>query len=99
MKWLESTKNSPKPISNAEVNTAIKNLNSKSTFDQHGLSNILIKAVPICFRIHIVTLFNKILETNKFPAEWKKSEMFMLPKKPNDRNNIKNYRPISITSC
>jgi hypothetical protein len=93
---LESGK---KQITKAELNAAIKGLSSKKTSDQRGTNNLLIKAVPICFRRHILELFNKINNQNNFPTTWKESEIFMLPKKTTDKNNVKSYRPISITSC
>jgi hypothetical protein len=65
----------------AELDKSIKNLNTKTTQDQYGLNNILIKAVPINFRVHILSLFNKILVHNEFPDNWKQSEIFMLLKK------------------
>ena len=45
----------------------------------------------------LVTLFNKILETNVIPSQWKSSLITPVHKK-GDRCNPKNYRPISLTS-
>lgn len=49
----------------------------------------------ICYPLSI--LFNKSLSNNSYPDSWKKANVTPIHKK-SDRNNIKNYRPISLLS-
>jgi hypothetical protein len=35
----------------------------------------------------------------EIPKDWKISEITMIPKKNNELDNPKSYRPISMTSC
>lgn len=45
----------------------------------------------------LTVLFNKILDTEQIPIQWKKSQIILLHKK-GTRTNINNYRPISLIS-
>jgi hypothetical protein len=55
LNWLNNSKSktAKKQITKAELNAAIKGLSSKKTLDQSGTNNLLIKAVPNCFRRYI----------------------------------------------
>ena len=43
----------------------------------------------------MVTLFNDILKEKRIPNEWKEAKVIFLFKK-GDKNEVKNYRPISL---
>ena len=45
----------------------------------------------------LATKFSRYLENRQFPVQWKESKMILLPKK-GSRNNIGNFRPISLLS-
>lgn len=82
-----------------ELNNAIKELNNKVTTGVDNISNLLIKRTPINFRLKLLHLFNQSVSQKKLPVEWKKAIITMIPKKQNELNNPKNYRPISLNSC
>ena len=81
-----------------ELEKAIKSLKNKSSSDQFGISNALIKHLPLETKRVVLSLFNKILATGSIPKTWKEAEITMIPKK-GDSWDPKNYRPISITAC
>lgn len=47
---------------------------------------------------HLITLFNKVLESQEIPKNWAKSRIILLYKK-GDPADINNYRPISLLPC
>ena len=51
------------------------------------------------FRQIILNLVNETVKKSSLPQRWKNSLITMIPKKQNSSNNIKDYRPISLTSC
>ena len=46
-----------------------------------------------------MNLINKTDNFSSISQLWKNSTITMIPKKQNDSNNPKDYRPISLTSC
>ena len=80
-----------------ELNKVIKNLNNKAILDSDSISNIMIKKLPMQFRLTILSLFNLSLSSNTIPSLGKQSIITMIPKK-GDKSSLKNYRPISSTS-
>jgi hypothetical protein len=89
--------NNIQKITIQEVKQAIKNINAKNSVDTNNISNKLLKNASTQMQFLLQTLFNRILIENKYPENWKKSMITMIPKK-GDLCNPKNYRPISITS-
>jgi hypothetical protein len=67
--------------------------------DHSDLNNKMLKNLSLNTKLQILHLFNSCLDTSYIPLKWKQSTVSMLKKKSNDLNNIKSYRPISITSC
>lgn len=59
--------------------------------------SFLLKDCAIVFSSPLTKLFNLCLKTNTFPVIWKTSKIIPVFKK-NDRNNIENYRPVTIIS-
>ena len=82
----------------AELESAIKKTKNKTSIDNNGLSNSILKQLPLEIKILILKLFNNCLSKNFIPSEWKYSKINMIPKK-GDSQNIKFYRPISSTPC
>ena len=87
-----------KTTSLTELNIAIKNLNNKTSQDEFQISNLLLKHLPTTFKFLLVKFYNDSLHSQQIPAQCKSSIITMIPKK-GDKANIKNYRPISSTSC
>jgi hypothetical protein len=86
-------------ISKTELNKTIKNLNNKTSSGLDGICNLVIKKIPENFKILLLQLFNKTIMEAEIPKDWKISEITMIPKKNNELDNPKSYRPISMTSC
>ena len=64
----------------------------------HGHDDISIRMIKICDEVLVKPLsliFTNCLETCTFPDLWKKSNIIPIHKK-NDKQNIKNYRPVSL---
>ena len=88
-----------KKLKMKELKYALAKINKKTSLDAQGISNLVLKKTPLMFRKVLLLLFNKCLEENFLPAEWKESIIKMIDKKADDKSNPKNRRPISITSC
>ena len=57
----------------------------------------MIKNAHDSLHIHILTLFNDIFISNKFPSSWRIATI--IPKPNKDRTTPLNFRPISLTNC
>jgi exonuclease III len=88
-----------KLVSLAELECALKDLNSKSSLDEAMISNKILKNIKSENFEIFLKLFNECLKQNKIPSAWKISRVVMIKKKDDDLSNIKNYRPISVTLC
>lgn len=102
---VEIKKKLDEPMNNFEIftieelNEAIKELNCKLTSGIDGVSNLLLKKLPLNFRLNLLHLFNQTIIQSKIPEPWKVSIITMIPKKQVNSKNPKDYRPISLTSC
>lgn len=82
----------------SELEEEIKNCKLKSAAGPDDCPNKVLKNLGpygLCF---ILQMINKSFNNNDIPIEWKTAKIIMIPKKPNDSNNINNYRPISLTN-
>ncbi len=79
-----------------EINYAIEKLNTKTSVDNTGISNMMIKNTSQSLRTIMLAIFNKCMEMKKIPSCYKEAVVTMLHKK-DDPSEIKNYRPISVT--
>ena len=62
------------------------------------ISNEIIKFSGICTCKSITKLFNLILDSGKYPSNWRKSFIILIHKS-GDKLNINNYRGISLQNC
>ena len=85
-------------ISLDELNEVINNLNNKGSLDNHKISNLMIKKLPNKFKIKLKDYLNQSINSSILPISSKESIITMIPKK-GDATELKNYRPISSTSC
>ena len=83
------------PILPSEVRNAIKDLKNEKAPGEDGIRNEAIKWSSEKLTAPIVTTFNKILETEEIPQQWKKSTIVLMHKK-GARDDLNNYRPISL---
>ena len=81
-----------------ELEINIKKLNNKKSLDGNNISNIVLKKLPIEFKKIILDFFNKSITDGITPFISKQSTITMIPKRGLS-SDIKNYRPISKTSC
>ena len=63
-----------------------------------GIPNVFVKNCIHSLLIPLRAIFQKSLSSHTFPNIWKLSHIIPIFKK-GDKNNIKNYRPISMLSC
>ena len=82
-------------VTKEDILLIIKNLDSSKA---HGWDNISIKMIKICgesITVPLKIIFEQSLKENKFPEVWKKANIVPVHKKE-DKNLIKNYRPVSL---
>ncbi|GFU83082.1 RNA-directed DNA polymerase from mobile element jockey [Trichonephila clavipes] len=82
-----------------EVMDIILNLNNKKAPGKDGIKNIALKSLPLNAITYITKIFNRSLQFNYFPKEWKHAQITVLPKPQKDTKFAENYRPISLLSC
>ena len=78
-----------------DIRKIIQNLDSSKS---HGHDNLSIRMLKICgdsICLPLEMIFKQALLTSMFPSEWKKGNIFPIHKK-GDKQNIKNYRPVSV---
>ena len=84
-----------KPFTIGEVNKCIKKLNTGKSAGPDKISNEIIKYSGIVTCKAIVKLFNLIMDSGKYPSNWRKSFIILIHKS-GDKHNINNYRGISL---
>lgn len=84
-----------KSFSEAEVCTALKRLKPKFTAGPDGIPSFLLKDCASIFAYPLCVIFNLCLKKCYFPDIWKYSKVCPVYKK-GERNDITNYRPITI---
>ena len=82
------------PITDEELEAAINKLKANKS---PGIDNILNK-VKDAIKGHLVNLFNRILDTGKYPALWSFGLIVPIHKK-DDRSKVENYRGITLLSA
>lgn len=70
--------------------------NDKAPGDDNITNYTLKESLSVTSK-HLTQLFNEILDTEQIPKQWTKSTIVLLHKK-GDKNEINNYRPISLMS-
>ena len=86
------------PFTSQEIVKGTTLLKSKKASGHDSISNEMIKAslpFPLYF---LITLFNKILQTQIYPEEWFRGIITSVPKS-REIENPENYRGIAINSC
>ena len=86
------------PITDEEFEAAINKLKANKS---PGIDNILKEVIRIrkeAIKGHLVNLFNRILDTGKYPALWSFGLIVPIHKK-DDRSKVKNYCGITLLSA
>ena len=82
-----------------EILDQLKKCKSKSAPGEDGLNYAIIKMLPKNVLLYIQSLFNVSLTLGYFPSKWKSATIKMIPKSGKDKQEAKNWRPISLLSC
>ena len=85
-------------ISNQDVEDVLGLLDVSKACGPDLLSPRLLKEGSPVLSQYLKILFNKSLELQTFPAEWKLANIIPIHKK-GDKSDTTNYRPISLISC
>lgn len=83
-----------KPFSLVELQSALKASKDRSAPGEDGVDYCILRALPKEFKECLLHIYNEILETGSFPAEWKRFGVFFIPKKDSNK-----FRPISLAQC
>lgn len=81
----------------SEIEKSIDELPNGKCFGNDSIKAEMLKLGKKELITSFTNLFNKILESEEIPAQWKESTIILLHKK-GDKENLNNYRPISIIS-
>ena len=85
-------------ITVTEINKCIKKLKTGKSTGPDLISNEIIKYSSMVTCKAITKLFNLILDSGKYPSNWRK--LFIIPlHKSGDKLNVNNYRGISLQNC
>ncbi len=84
-------------ILNKEVEKAIDNLKNNKAAGPDNIENRTLKILKNTVSPHLANIFNNILREKWIPSQWEEAEIILLFKK-GEKENIGNYRPISLTS-
>ena len=87
-----------KPFTLVELSKNLKNLKNGKSVGENKISNEMLKSSISALGQTLVDFYNIILLQEKTPKLWGKGWIVPIFKS-GDKNDPKNYRPITITSC
>ena len=87
------------PITTEEILENLKRCKNKSAAGEDGISYVMLKKLPKRVLQYLAKIFNASLKIGYFPQAWKSAKVTMVPKPGKDKNEAKNWRPISLLSC
>ncbi|KAJ2941788.1 hypothetical protein O0L34_g10595 [Tuta absoluta] len=85
-------------ISPLELTKAIQRLPNRKAAGPDGIPIEALKQMPRRAVVVLARLYNGVLRTQHFPADWKAGKVIMLPKPGKDRRLPASYRPITLLS-
>lgn len=85
-------------VSDNEVFKILNSLNVAKANGPDNISNKLLRETAPAIAKPLASIFNQSLSSGQFPDEWKKANVVPIFKKEN-RQTVKNYRPISLLPC
>ncbi|KAM7311176.1 hypothetical protein ISCGN_008083 [Ixodes scapularis] len=88
-----------RPFSLGELNWAIHKSKTRSAPGPDNVTPATLRNLPDETRLQLLDWINAIWVSGELPQAWKHSIVVPIPKGNKARNTIKNFRPISLTSC
>ncbi|KAM7296074.1 hypothetical protein ISCGN_021271 [Ixodes scapularis] len=88
-----------RPFSLGELNWAIHKSKTRSAPGPDNVTPATLRNLPDETRLQLLDWINAIWVSGELPQAWKHSIVVPIPKGNKVRNTIKNFRPISLTSC
>lgn len=82
-----------------QLNKALQELKPKSAPGPDGVPNCLLRILPDPAKAFLLSIFNRVLASQRYPALWKTAHVTMLLKKGKSPTSPGSYRPISLLSC
>lgn len=83
----------------AELNTAIRKLNTRKAPGKDGILNDFIKKLGPTARQKLLLIINQSWNSSKFPDRWREAVIIPIRKKNKEKTKTSSYRPISLLSC
>ena len=86
------------PFSMVELSLALLSCNNSAP----GMDSIkfnLLKNLPVSAKRRLLNLFNKCVELNTVPREWKQVKVIAIRKPGKPTSDYNSYRPIAMLSC
>lgn len=90
---------SVKLVTPREIRQAIQQTKVHKAPGEDGISNLVLRNLPIKAIILLTLIFNACLLIGYFPERWKTAKVLAFPKPGKPRNRPTSYRPISLLSC
>ena len=82
-----------------ELESSLNQLDEKKSTGEDQIENAMLRHLPPTAKKYLLDLFNRMWNENYFPKDWNSSVIIPILKHGKEPSNLKNYRPISLTSC
>ena len=86
-----------KPFTLTEITSAISSLRSVAE-GPDGIHNEMLRHLPRCAVLAVLSLFNRIWQEGEFPPAWREATIIPILKPGKTGEDPLHYRPISLTS-
>lgn len=98
-RWLTADVNTPTDHFNAdELSTILKALRNGKAPGRDGVTNIMLKHLPITAVDGLIRIFNRAYYLNYWPTQFKTSIVIPVHKKGKPATLVDSYRPVSLLS-